>query len=246
MKRAVVAIAVAVSCSCHGEAAAPRTLVVFAAASLRDAFTEIGARFETAESGTKVIFQFAGSPALVEQLREGASADVFASADEANMKKLDDAGALDGEAETFAKNRLAIAVRRGNPNKIASLADLSKPTILCGLCAPEVPAGAYARNTLKGAGVEVAPRTLEQNVRALVQKVVSGDLDAAIVYITDIRAFPDKLDAVDIPDAVNAAASYPLAIVKSAKNRQCARRFVDFVRSDAGAATLRKHGFLAP
>lgn len=223
-----------------------RNITIFAASSLQESFQALGDRYKSSRPNIKLTFQFAGSPTLVGQIQSGAPADVFASADEENMKKLSDAKWIDGDALIFAANKLTIAVPKDNAKKISHLKDLERPDLLIGLCAPEVPAGRYAAKILKDQSIQLTPRTLEPNVRALSQKVASGDLDAAIVYITDIRASAGKLASVEIPDAQNVIAKYPIAVVKNSAAPDEARRWIQFVTSSEGAAILQQSGFSKP
>jgi molybdate transport system substrate-binding protein len=220
-------------------------LTVFAAASLTEAFTEIGKAFETANPGAKVTFNFAASSALVGQINEGAPADVFASADEANMKKLTDARANAAAPVTFAKNKLTIIVGKGNPKNIGSVKDLADPNLIVVTAAPQVPIGAYAQQVFTKAGITVTPKSLEENVKAVVTKVTAGEADAGIVYTTDVKAAGDQADGVAIPDDVNVIAVYPVAATKSAPNAAAAQAFIGHLTGRAGQATLEKFGFFA-
>jgi len=219
---------------------------VFAAASLTEGFTAIGAAFEREHSGVSVRFNFAGSSTLVQQIHEGAPADVFASADEANMQKAVDAGELAGPPRIFALNRLMIAVPAGNPSHIASLADLTKSGLKLALAAPQVPAGRYAADAFAKAGLPLPAASQETDVRAVLNKVALGEVDAGIVYVTDIRAAGGKVDAIAIADRNNVTARYPIAVLKTAANPSGATAFVDYVLSAAGQATLGGLGFAAP
>jgi molybdate transport system substrate-binding protein len=221
-------------------------ITVFAAASLTAAFTEIGDAVHAANPGVDVTFNFAGSSDLVTQIAQGAPADVFASADTSNMAKLTDAGDSGSEPVVFATNRLEIIVGPGNPEGIASLADLSNPDLAVVLCAPEVPCGTYARQVLDDAGVTVTPKSLEENVKAVVTKVTLGEADAGYVYVTDVIAAGDKAAGVEIPTDVDVVAQYPIVVTKEAAQPEAAQAFVDFVLSDAGQAILAKYGFGAP
>jgi len=219
---------------------------VFAAASLSDAFKAIGAAFERGHSGTTVQFNFAASSLLAQQIHEGAPADVFASADEANMQKAADAGDLAGAAQIFALNRLVIAVSAGNPKHIGSLTDLTKSGLTLALAAPQVPAGKYAAEAFGKAALAVPAASQEIDVRAVLNKVALNEADAGIVYVTDIRAAGGKVEAVPIPDQYNVTARYPIAVLKHAADPQNAKAFVDFVLSPDGRATLAQFGFLPP
>ncbi len=221
-------------------------ITVFAAASLTAAFTEIGDAFMAANPDAKVTFNFAASSELVTQIGEGAAADVFASADQNNMKKLTDAGNTGGDPVLFAKNLLQIIVEPGNPKGIATVSDLANPDFVVVICAPEVPCGKYAATLFTNAGVTVTPKSLEENVKAVVTKVTLGEADAGIVYRTDVLATDGKADGVDIPDDINVLAEYPIAITKTAANPDGATAFIEFVASAAGQEILATYGFLAP
>jgi molybdate transport system substrate-binding protein len=220
------------------------TLTVFAAASLTEAFNALKPDFEAANSGVTVRYNFAGSQALVSQIQQGAPADVFASADTANMDKLTGADLIDGQPGNFAGNALQIAVAKGNPKGVKGLEDLARADLKVVLCAEEVPAGKYAGQILDKAGVTVKPVSLEENVKAAVNKVTLGEADATIVYVTDVTAAKDKLDGVDIPDDQNVLATYPAAVVKNSKNAAAAKAFVDYLQSEAGQSKLQSYGFL--
>jgi molybdate transport system substrate-binding protein len=216
---------------------------VFAAASLTAAFTELGRRFGAVNPGTGVTFNFAGSQALATQLRQGAPADVFASADTANMDKVED---LVGPAQAFAGNLLQIVVEWGNPEGVKGLADLARGDLKVVLAAEEVPAGRYASQALRKAGVTVRPVSLEDNVKGVVAKVGLGEADAGIAYVTDVIAGGDKVRGVDIPRDQNVPATYPIATVKASRLPARAQAFVDLVRSPDGQAVLARFGFLPP
>jgi molybdate transport system substrate-binding protein len=227
-----------------GGQAAGSTLTVFAAASLTESFTALGADFEAANDGVTVRYNFAGSQALAAQIQQGAPADVFASADTKNMDKLTGAGLIDGQPHNLAGNALQIAVAKGNPKAVKGLQDLARPDLKVVLGAEEVPAGKYARQALDVAGVTVKPVSLEDNVKAAVNKVALGEADATIVYVTDVTAAKDKVQGVEIPTGQNVSATYPVAVVKGTRNAAAARAFVDYLRSEAGQSKLQSFGFL--
>jgi molybdate transport system substrate-binding protein len=225
-----------------GTSASPAELKVFAAASLTAAFTEIGERFTDA-SGTKVVFNFAGSQALATQVQQAAPADVFASADTANMDKVAD---LVGTPRSFAGNQLQIVVEQGNPKGVMGLDDLANPDLKVVLAAPDVPAGRYAAESLAKAGVTVEPVSQEDDVKAVVTKVSLGEADAGIVYVTDVTAGGDKVEGVGIPEELNVLATYPIATVKASKAQDQAQAFMDQVLGAEGQQVLKAHGFLPP
>jgi molybdate transport system substrate-binding protein len=194
----------------------------------------------------KLTFDFAGSQALVAQIQSGAPADVFASADQKNMQKLVTAGLVD-PPKTFARNKLEIAVAPGNPKHITDLADLEKPGVTLVLEDPSVPAGNYARQAFQKAGLPAPkPASNELDVKSTLAKLTSGDADAVIVYVTDVKAAGSKVEGVVIPDAQNVIATYPIAVVKASKNAAAAAAFVDEIVSGTGQQALQARGFLAP
>ena len=224
-------------------AAAPSEIKVFAAASLTAAFTELGQQYTSANGGTKVTFNFAGSQALATQIQQAAPADVFASADLANMDKVKD---LVGTSQNFASNLLAIVVEEGNPKGVKGLDDLARPDLKVVLAAPDVPAGKYAAEILGKAGVAVKPVSQEDNVKAVVTKVSLGEADAGIVYVTDITAGGAKVEGVDIPREQSVLATYPIATVKASRAPDEAQAFMDLVLSAEGQQVLKQYGFLPP
>ena len=246
---AMLAMAALVLAGCGGDdepsggsPAVPAELTVFAAASLTAAFTEIGEQF-TNSNGTKVVFNFAGSQALATQIQQAAPADVFASADIANMDKVTD---LVGTPRNFASNQLQIVVENGNPRNVQGLDDLANPDLKVVLAAPDVPAGRYAAESLAKAGVTVKPVSEEDNVKAVVTKVSLGEADAGIVYVTDVTAGGDKVQGVAIPEELNVLATYPIATVKASKAQDQAQAFMDQVLGAEGQQVLKQYGFLPP
>jgi molybdate transport system substrate-binding protein len=246
---AVLAATAIVLAACGGDepsggtAASPGELKVFAAASLTAAFGELGEQFTAADGGTEVTFNFAGSQALATQIQQGAPADVFASADTANMDKVKD---LVGDPQPFASNLLQIVVEKGNPRGVKDLDDLASSDLKVVLTAPEVPAGKYAGQALDRQGVAVKPVSLEDNVKAVVTKVSLGEADAGIVYVTDVTAGGSKVEGVDIPTEHNVVATYPIATVKASRSQDQAQAFMDLVRSAEGQQVLERYGFLPP
>jgi molybdate transport system substrate-binding protein len=228
-----------------GGAADPEgSITVFAAASLTDAFGELADRFEDEYPGVSVELSFAGSSSLREQILAGAPADVFASANVANMTQVVDALTPDAEPATFARNRLEIAVPAGNPAGVSGLSDFGDDDLLVGLCAEGVPCGDFGREALANAGVaSPAVDTNEADVRSLLTKVASGDLDAGIVYRTDVLAAGDEVDGITIPAEDNVAADYPIVALADDGDAGAADAFVAFVLSDTGQEILASHGF---
>jgi molybdate transport system substrate-binding protein len=242
----VVALALALAASgCAGDRPEATSLTVFAAASLTDAYGELGRAFEAAHPGSKVTFSFSASSTLARQINEGAPADVLATADEANLRKVIDAGGA-SDPKVFARNRLELVVGPGNPKKLTGLKDLARGGMLFVLCAPEVPCGKFGAQALAKARVTARPKSFEDNVKAVLTKVSLGEADAGIVYVTDVRSAGGKVEGVAIPDGENVLASYPVAVLTGARNPEGARAFVDLVLSDAGRRVLARYGFLSP
>lgn len=238
----MAALVLLVSCSSGGRT----ELLVSAAASLTDGFAEIEAAFEGDNPDVDVVLNLGGSSALREQILAGAPAAVFASASETVMSDVASAGLLREPARVFATNRLAIAVPSGNPAGIVGLDDFARPELLLGLCAAGVPCGDLARTTLQRAGVIPVVDTEEPNVRALLTKIESGDLDAGIVYETDVISRAGVVDEVPISDDVNPVAPYPIAVLAGSAEQDVATDFVSFVLSTEGRAILADQGFEVP
>ena len=234
----------------------PATLSVYAAASLSEAFTRIGQDFESGHPGTRVIFNFAGSQQLAQQLAQGAPADVFASANPQQMNAVVEAGRVRAGAQAvFARNRLVVIFPNDNPADLRTLADLARPGLRLVVAAQEVPAGRYALEFLErasqdgGFGSTFKADTLrnvvsyEENVRAVLSKVVLGEADAGIVYTSDVDGSA-AIGQLDIPDALNPVASYSIAPIIDSAHPQLAQDFIDSVLSPAGQAVLVQYGFM--
>jgi len=221
------------------------TVTVFAAASLKEAFTTLGSQFEAAHPGTKVRFSFDASSALALQINQGAPADVFASAATSNMKQVTDAGGATAPTN-FVKNVMEIAVPPANPAHIASVADLGKSGVKVALCQPQVPCGATAATVFTNAKVTVKPVTLEQDVKATLTKVQTNEVDAGVVYVTDVRSAGKAVTGIPIPPDVNASTEYPLAALTKAPNTAGGKAFLDYVLSPAGQGVLTADGFAKP
>ena len=229
--------------ACAGDSSPSTGTTVFAAASLTEAFTELGDAFTREQPDADLTFSFASSSDLARQVVEGAPVDVFASADLANMAKVTDAGAASGEPTAFATNRAAIIVAPGNPLDITSVDDLAASDLVVVVCSPDVPCGTYAGEIFDNAGVDVTPDSYEENVKAVATKVTLGEADAGIVYSTDVLAAGDAASGVEIPDDVNVIAEYPIVAVSDST---VARAFIEFVAGPAGQRILASHGFGAP
>jgi molybdate transport system substrate-binding protein len=221
-------------------------IVVLAASSLTESFTALGKGFEAEHPGTTVSFSFAASSELATQIEQGAPADVFASASPATMAQVSDAGDTAGTPVTFVRNTLEIAVPAGNPAKVTGLADFAKKDLTIALCAPEVPCGAAADKVFAAAKVTPAPDTLEADVKATLAKVTLGEVDAALVYKTDVIAAGDKVAGIDFPEAAGAVNDYPIAVLADARKPATAQAFVDLVMSAAGQKVLSEAGFQLP
>jgi molybdate transport system substrate-binding protein len=222
------------------------SITVLAAASLTDAFDDVATAFEDANPGVSVERNYDGSSSLRDQILAGAPADVFASADASTMDAVAEGDALAGEPATFATNQLAIAVPAGNQAGVEGLEDFGDDSLLIGLCDEEVPCGDLGREALANAGVTPAPDTNEPDVRSLLDKVESGDLDAGIVYVTDVQAAGDRVEGIEIPADDNVVTEYPIATLAASEDPDVAEAFVAFVLSAEGQDILRSHGFGPP
>jgi len=221
------------------------SLDVFAAASLTGAFNAAKTTYATSDPALALTFNFAGSNTLVAQIQQGAPADVFASADEKNMQKLVTAGLVETPV-TFARNKLEIAVAPGNPKNITSLQDLAKPGISVVLEATGVPAGDYTRQVETQLGISITPKSLEPDVKTAITQVTSGEVDATVVYVTDVFAAGSKVTGVPIPDSQQPSIVYPIAVVKASSNQVAAAAFVQSAVSGAVQQALAAQGFIAP
>jgi molybdate transport system substrate-binding protein len=226
--------------------AADGSITVFAAASLKESFTELAGAFEQAHPGSEVALNFAGSSDLVTQITEGAPADVFASADAETMAELVEAGLLAGEPVDVATNTLQLVVPPDNPAGISSLADAARPGVKTVICAVQVPCGAAAAMIEQSAGVDLTPASEESSVADVLGKVTSGEADAGLVYVTDVRAAGDAVRGIPVPEAADAVNTYPVAVLADRPEGATSRAFVEFVAGADGQAVLRAAGFGAP
>lgn len=221
------------------------TLTVFAAASLKGSFEELETTFEKAHPDVDVKLSFGGSSDLVAQVTDGAEADVLASADTKNMDKLTGADLAEGTPREFATNTLTIAVPPGNPGGVTGLADLAKTGLNIVVCAPEVPCGSAAEQVAEKAGVKLAPDSEEQSVTDVLGKIEAGEGDAGLVYVTDVEAAGDKVEAVTFPEADEVVNHYPIVAVKDSAHADLAQQWIDLVLGE-GQAVLTAAGFGPP
>ena len=228
-----------------GSGAASGTVTVFAAASLTESFSTLGRQFEAAHPGTTVKFNFGASSSLAENINQGAPADVFASASPKNMQQVVDAdGASD--SKTFARNVMQIAVPPDNPAGVREVTDLARSNVKVALCQPQVPCGAVAQQVFENVNITVKPVTQGADVKAVLTTVQLGEVDAGMVYRTDVRAAGTKVRGIEIPADQNASTSYPIAALTEAPNPVGAAAFVDYVLSPDGEKVLEQAGFTAP
>ncbi|MGA7075515.1 MAG: molybdate ABC transporter substrate-binding protein [Halobacteriota archaeon] len=257
---AVISAVAIAACGCMSPTQTTQSgkLTVFAAASLTDAFNEIGRSYQANHTDTNISFNFGGSQVLRTQIEQGARADVFASANLKQMNALKDQGLMNNSSITvFAKNKLAIIVPAANPANITNLSDLARSGIKLVVGTKDVPCGDYTIQMLNNTanvtayGPDFKNRTLanvvsqEPNVNGIVTKVALGEADAGIVYVSDVPLqYKDKVQTIAIPDSVNVVAQYPIGVLSGTKNAQEAQSFIDFVKSPAGQTILQKYGFI--
>ncbi|MGH3432626.1 MAG: molybdate ABC transporter substrate-binding protein [Thermocrispum sp.] len=240
------AAVLAAGCGEAGSDEGSRTLTVFAAASLTETFGELEKAFEAEHDGVDVRLSFGGSSRLAEQIVEGAPADVFAAADEKAMTTVTDAKLADGKPRLFATNALTIAVEPGNPEGIKGLADLQGGELIVVTCAPEVPCGRAAGVLADRAGVTLNPASEEPDVKSVLGKVVAGEADAGLVYVTDVTSAGEKVDGVEIAEAAAEPNRYPIAALRESGQPELAGQFTEFVLSESGRRVLRDAGFGGP
>ena len=221
------------------------SVTVLAASSLTEAFGTLATQFEAAHPGVRVKLSFGASSTLAQQIKAGAPADVFASAAAKNMQQVIAAGAASTSSD-FAANVMEIAVPPGNPARITGIADLARPGVKVALCQPQVPCGATAQQVFSNAGITVTPVTEEADVKSTLTKVETNEVDAGVVYVTDVRAAGRKVTGIAIPSGQNAATSYPIAVLSKAANPAAASAFVEYVLSAAGQQVLAMDGFAKP
>ncbi len=221
-------------------------VTVFAASSLTDVFATLDEQFRRQHRGTTVRFNFGSSSALAQQVASGAPADVFAAASPATMQVAVEGKAVSGTPTEFARNRLMIAVPAGNPGRVRALRDFADVRRTFALCAPQVPCGAASATAFAAAGVRPAPDSLERDVRAALSRVRLGEVDAALVYRTDISAARRQVEGIDFPEAARAINPYQIAVLDGAPNDDAAQAFVRLLLSPVGQRILRDAGFDAP
>ena len=247
---ALVAVAAA---GCSRSSSAPSTsssssggtITVFAAASLMETFTQIGKQFEAAHKGDTVKFSFGPSSGLATEITGGAPADVFASASPATMDVVVKAGDA-ASPQTFAKNFMEVAVPPNNPANVTSVTDLAKSSVKVALCQPQVPCGAVAAEVFKNAAITVKPVTLQADVDSVLTQVELGNVDAGMVYVTNVLSAGSKVKGITIPASDNASTLYPIATISSSKHKSEAQAFINYVLSPAGQQVLAAAGFQKP
>ena len=235
----------AAAASASSPASLSGSITVFAASSLKEAFTTIGKQFEALHPGVKVTFSFGASSTLATQIINGAPADVFASASPKNMHEVVAAGAASNPVN-FAKNVMEVAVPPSNPAQVTSVNDLAKSSVKTALCEPKVPCGVTAAEVFKNANITVKPVTLQPDVKSVLTQVELGNVDAGVVYVTDVHSAGTKVTGVPIPDSVNASTEYPIAAISKSANMAAAQAFVAYVTSSAGESVLAAAEFEAP
>jgi molybdate transport system substrate-binding protein len=222
------------------------TVVVFAASSLKATFTTLATNFEQANPGVKIVPSYGGSDTLAAQITQGAPVDVFAAASTTTMGTVTTAGDGVGTPQVFAKNELEIAVSPSNPDHIATLEDVTKSGVKLALCAAAVPCGAAATKAFAAAKLTPHPVTLEQDVASVLTKLELGEVDAGIVYQTDVKSAGSKVLGVNFAEAASAINTYPIVVVKTGKNPTAGQEFLNYVVSPAGQQILQTAGFQQP
>lgn len=251
MKRwAALACALLLAAGCGGASAAKaqRTVVVFAAASLKESFTTIARQYEAKHPGVTVKLNFAGSDTLAAEINGGAPVDVFASASPKTMElvTLTHAKRGIGQPKTFTRNQLEIVVPPGNPKHVTDLADTAKPGIKLVLCAISVPCGAAAQRVYAAARVQVRPASLELDVKSVLNKVELGEADAGLVYVSDVKTAGGKVSGITFPQSGKAIATYPIVGINTGKDSADGQAFIAYVLSKSGQDVLTANGFLPP
>lgn len=244
---AIMLVAGLTACSASDrQGQGPRSIVVFAAASLKQVFTSIGEQFTSDNPGADVTFNFAGSAELATQVIQGATADVFASADTAQLDRVAQAGMLAGAATNFAANTLVIVTAPGNPKHVGSFADLTRPGLSVVVCQRPVPCGSATHRIEDAAAVQLHPVSEEPSVSDALNKVTTGQADAALVYVTDAMSAGSKVTTVKFQEAAQAVNVYPIAVLKNAPQAALAEKFQAAVTGPAGRGILDRAGFARP
>jgi molybdate transport system substrate-binding protein len=233
------------STSSSSSSPATGMITVFAAASLTEALTQLGKQFEAAHKGDTVKFSFGPSSGLATQITSGAPADVFASASPGTMQQVVSASDA-SHPQNFAKNTAEVAVPPNNPAKVTSVNDLAKKSVKVALCQPQVPCGEVAAEVFKNLGITVKPVTLQPDVKSVLTQVETGNVDAGMVYVTDVMAAGSKVKGVTIPASDNASTLYPIATIKDSKHQSEAQAFMNYVLSPTGQQVLTAAGFQQP
>lgn len=246
----VLLAAAVVLTGCNSSAASKsatpkRTVVVFAAASLKESFTAIAKQYEAKHAGVTVKLNFAGSDTLAASINAGAPVDVFAAASPKTLAIVTDAKHGKGEPATFARNQLEIAVAPGNPKHVAGLTDTAKAGTKLVLCAATVPCGAAAQKAYAAAGVQPKPVSFELDVKSVLNKVELGEADAGLVYVSDVKTAGGKVDGIAFPESAKAIATYPIVGVDTGKDSADGKAFIAYVLSPAGQQVLTGNGFLS-
>ncbi len=244
MRRALLGVVLLLA-GCTSDPAEPeqREVVVLAASSLTEVLTGLAASYEDSHPGVEVVLSFGASSALAQQVASGAPADLFAAASPAAMQVVLDAGQARGEPRVLARNRLEIAVPPGNPGSVRGLADLARPELDVALCAAQVPCGAAAVRVFAAAGLEPAADTLEQDVKAVLAKVRLREVDAGLVYVTDVQAAGADVEGVPFPEAAKAVSDYPAVVLRGGENAGAAQELLDLLASPEGREAFTAAGF---
>ncbi|WP_239003698.1 molybdate ABC transporter substrate-binding protein [Nocardia panacis] len=222
------------------------TVTVFAAASLKGVFTDLGRQFEADHPGVNVQFSFAGSSDLAAQINQGAPADVFAAADPVTMETAVKGGRITEATRNFANNVLTIVTAPGNPKHLAGLGDLTQPGLQLVVCAAPVPCGRATKKITDAAGIALKPVSEEAAVTDVLTKVTTGQADAGLVYVTDATSAGAKVSTVAFPEAAAAVNTYPIAVLRDTPHGASAHAFEDLVTGPKGRAALQGAGFGAP
>ncbi len=221
------------------------TITILAAASLTESLDALAAQFEEAHPDVDVVIAYGGSSALAEQIISGSPADIFFSANESTMKTLTDAG-LTVDPTVLLTNVLEIAVPAGNPGGVTGLADFANADLTVALCDPAVPCGSAAQKLFAATGITPSVDTLEEDVKAALTKVSLGEVDAALVYVTDVKAAGDDVEGLEVPEAAEVVNRYPISLLADAADADLAQAFIDFVSSPDGLTVFADAGFGTP